>query len=1030
MNYQKKIKEVGLAVALLAVTAGGARSENVAQLPEKNNKYEGKIQTSNDYKYELEKQAYATDVVGISKITDKFTSSKKRVLLPSIAKNQLLEKSAQKEFKNKVLKEAIAHQPSANNSNFLAITINRPQEDINSQPNGSEELSLLPPISENQKLTSRDYLLNTEAESQPNQEPQTNRLLRVNEVQQPLTTAAALYEPDIVITNISETVEIAQQIVRVINIEINETGEGIEIILETEGGEQLEVNPYTDGNALVAELPNAVLSLPDREEFITRNPIAGIAVVTARNIEANAIRVTIVGESNLPIGEIVPAPEGLTLSVRPVTEEIEVVVSATRTNTAEEDIPRSVTVIDREQIETQGNVSASNNVGDILGRLVPGFGPPTAITRRTRNQSLRGRPALILIDGVVQNSNLSNDTELNTIDPSAIERIEVIRGPSALYGSGATGGIVNIITRNPTEERLEQQFQVGISDFAVEDEFFPEDGASYNARYSLSGNQDNFSLRVDASVNKNNRFYDAEGDIIPTQDLDGTQSLNLLTVLGVDLNEDQRIKLKYNLYNDRVFSTIAADGENVEIPGLQKAGAERIPDYDYEEPPQQTNHNLSLTYNHDNLLGSELSTQFFFQDTSLRQTLQDFRDFFANTFGNSELPEDLPVIRQPAVDTQKLGGRLQMNIPLSESASVVWGVDYTNERNDTEELVLDPEALDAEEEARVIERVTSVPKFVINSVGVFAEGQWDASDRFLLSGGVRYENINAELEDWVGSPFSNFLGLLSGESLPEFEGGTNSASDVVFNAGVLYKASPEISLFFNFAQGFAIPSFVFLANVTDPVGVDVGTDDLLEPEKVNNYEIGVRGAWDSVQFSLAAFYNFSNKGQNLTLGADGFANLNRGRQRNYGVEATFDWQPADAWSLGTTFTWNEGEGDLPGDDRDWQPLSGLEVQPLKLTFYLENQTTPTWRNRLQMLLVGDRSRAFDEGVDRYQVTGYTTFDFISSLNLGSGSLELGIENLFNRQYIPVSSQERIENNEFRYLAAPGRNISLRYLLRF
>jgi iron complex outermembrane receptor protein len=83
-----------------------------------------------------------------------------------------------------------------------------------------------------------------------------------------------------------------------------------------------------------------------------------------------------------------------------------------------------------------------------------------------------------------------------------------------------------------------------------------------------------------------------------------------------------------------------------------------------------------------------------------------------------------------------------------------------------------------------------------------------------------------------------------------------------------------------------------------------------------------------------------------------------------------------------------------------------------------------------MLLVGDRSRAFDEGVDRYQVTGYTTFDFISSLNLGSGSLELGIENLFNRQYIPVSSQERIENNEFRYLAAPGRNISLRYLLRF
>ena len=186
---------------------------------------------------------------------------------------------------------------------------------------------------------------------------------------------SALYEPEIVITNVLEKLELAQQIVRVINIEINETAEGIEIILETETGEQLEVELYRQGNSLVAELPNAVLSLPDREEFIARNPIAGIAAVTARNIDFNTIRVTIVGENDLPIGDIARTPEGLIfiVSVLPVTEEIELVISASRINTTEENIARSVTVIDREQIESQGNVSASNNVGDILGRLVPGF---------------------------------------------------------------------------------------------------------------------------------------------------------------------------------------------------------------------------------------------------------------------------------------------------------------------------------------------------------------------------------------------------------------------------------------------------------------------------------------------------------------------------------------------------------------------------------------------------------------------------------------------------------------------------------
>ena len=71
---------------------------------------------------------------------------------------------------------------------------------------------------------------------------------------------------------------------------------------------------------------------------------------------------------------------------------------------------------------------------------------------------------------------------------------------------------------------------------------------------------------------------------------------------------------------------------------------------------------------------------------------------------------------------------------------------------------------------------------------------------------------------------------------------------------------------------------------------------------------------------------------------------------------------------------------------------------------VENQTLPGWRNRLQLLDVGDRDRAFDEGVEDFPIESYLLVDLISRISIGSGELQIGIENLFNNQYFPASSQ--------------------------
>lgn len=75
-------------------------------------------------------------------------------------------------------------------------------------------------------------------------------------------------------------------------------------------------------------------------------------------------------------------------------------------------------------------------------------------------------------------------------------------------------------------------------------------------------------------------------------------------------------------------------------------------------------------------------------------------------------------------------------------------------------------------------------------------------------------------------------------------------------------------------------------------------------------------------------------------------------------------------------------------------------------------------------------RAFDEEVDSQEVDSYAVFDFISSIEIGKGTLNLGVQNLFNNQYFTATSQLlRLRTNES-YTAAPGITFSAKYAIEF
>jgi iron complex outermembrane receptor protein len=130
-------------------------------------------------------------------------------------------------------------------------------------------------------------------------------------------------------------------------------------------------------------------------------------------------------------------------------------------------------------------------------------------------------------------------------------------------------------------------------------------------------------------------------------------------------------------------------------------------------------------------------------------------------------------------------------------------------------------------------------------------------------------------------------------------------------------------------------------------------------------------------------------GTSFVIDNDGFATPVHVPDRIHGVEATVDWQTSDIWQLGGLISWNEGENDID-DDGDLEPLSTFRILPIRITAYLENETLSGWRNRFQALYVGGRDRAFYAGVDLVGIESYFVLDYISSIDLGSGSLQIGI----------------------------------------
>ncbi|MDR2362685.1 MAG: TonB-dependent receptor [Prevotellaceae bacterium] len=148
----------------------------------------------------------------------------------------------------------------------------------------------------------------------------------------------------------------------------------------------------------------------------------------------------------------------------------EVVVSATRTEVNRHNVPMTISVVSREELEQSSESNILSGLADwvpgmfVTERGVTGFGLGAGGGGGITLRGVGGSPttqALMLVNGQPQFMGIMGHHLPDSYVSSDVEKVEVVRGPaSILYGSNAMGGVINIITRKQTVEGLHANARV------------------------------------------------------------------------------------------------------------------------------------------------------------------------------------------------------------------------------------------------------------------------------------------------------------------------------------------------------------------------------------------------------------------------------------------------------------------------------------------------------------------------------------------------------------------------------------------
>ncbi|MDR1124734.1 MAG: TonB-dependent receptor [Deltaproteobacteria bacterium] len=374
-----------------------------------------------------------------------------------------------------------------------------------------------------------------------------------------------------------------------------------------------------------------------------------------------------------------------------------VVVTARGYAASQSDTPGGVGVVTEEDIRLARKGSLVDALEKVPGITRTGDSP---WGQDISIRGLSGTSVVILLNGKRLNTATDLNARLGFINPADIERVEVLKGPiSALYGSGSTGGVVNIITKKPVfTDTVEAHGEVSGSAGTN------PGGASLYGNGSVSGSKA-FALASGGyrdygnvygghdTVSRNSGFLDHQ-----IRGLVGIKPWSPLTL---------------------TFEAMQSEGNNIGIPGGSSA------------MPQMA----TVTY-------KDTEFRFFSADADLDVDGEYLKSLTAN-FYYSENKRNVeidnrgntpPVWMNPRAKHTNYGGKTQGTLEAGDhtivTGSEFWVWEMKSRRTNLNNQAVDRPAPDSNQ----------------TSVGIFAEDNWLFNDSFTLNLGARLDYLNTHNE--------------------------------------------------------------------------------------------------------------------------------------------------------------------------------------------------------------------------------------------------------------------------------------------
>lgn len=674
----------------------------------------------------------------------------------------------------------------------------------------------------------------------------------------------------------------------------------------------------------------------------------------------------------------------------------DLVVSSTRTDTKLKDSSQVVTIITREQIEQQLKMSADSS--QVLSRLIPSF-TPARQKLSNAGETFRGRPPLFLIDGVPQ-SNPLRDTQRDghTIDLSMVEKIEVIHGASAIHGLGATGGMINFITRRPSGNKLDQDINVQVT---MPTSDIGSDTLGYRTNYGLRGSQDDWEYAFGITYDQQGMYTDANHQLIGVDNTQGdtmdSKSYDIFGKLGYWLNDDQHVELQVNRYElkgNNDYTGVAGD-RSTERPATSIR----------ETPQGQASHNRVLTtnfkYDDYDLAGMHFSAQAYQQNFEALFGITNSGTFFDPTLAPDSLDQS------QATSTKKgVKFTLTKDDLLDDKLSLTTGLDILH---DTTEQTL-------EKTNRIW-----VPETTFKNYAPFLQAQYKPIDSLVFNAGIRHEKASLDVGNFRTIYATNDAGGV------DVQGGDPDFSKNLYNAGVVVSPLTWLSVFANYSQGFGMPDVGRVLRAIGTENQNVSNFLNLQPIITTNREIGLRVDWQPVDFEMSYYESNSDFGSRLERVGDDYF-IRREKTEISGVETSVGYQATEDHRLELSYSLIRGRYDSNDNNETDSDLDASNIPPNRLLANWSAKWSPKWSSYLQVS--HNMNRKFEKmGVESAKFDGYTLVDASLSRNLPKGTLNLSIANLLNEDYFDYYSQaaNTLDN---RYFKGRGRTVTLGYAIDF